>query len=143
MSANGKPYRLAVRAAILNREHHCLLVHRSRTCGNFAGCWEWPGGKVDPGEEFGSALVREAKEETSLDIQITGFIGATCFEMAAVHVVSICMSAQAIGGEIRLSQEHDQFAWVPLREFHTWQLPEHLRPLMLEYAQSERGSTGS
>jgi 8-oxo-dGTP diphosphatase len=134
MSAD-KPYRLAVKAVILDARKRCLVIRRSNACRNFVGCWEWPGGKVDPEEEFATAVIREVREETSLEVEITGFTGATCFEMPAVHVVLLCMAARIRDGEIRLSEEHDQFAWVPLAELERWRLPEQLRPLMLEYAQ--------
>jgi hypothetical protein len=51
--------------------------------------------------------------------------------------VLLCMTARVTGGEIRLSEEHDQSAWVPLLELAKWQLPEQVRPLMLGYAQRQ------
>ncbi len=135
-----KPYKLAVKAIILDQQNRCLLIRRSTACRSFVGKWEWPGGKLDDGEDFATALVREVHEETSLGIEITEFAGATGFEMPALHVVLLCMEARALGSAIRLSDEHDEFAWVPLTELSQWALADHVRPFMLEYANRKAAS---
>jgi len=130
-----KPFRQAVKAVIFDERGRCLLIRRSHQCRNFVGKWEWPGGKVDPGEDFAAAVVREAKEETSLEVEVTGLAGATQFEMPAVNVVLLCMETRLIAGKVRLSEEHDDFAWVPLSDLEKWDIVESAKPLMLEYAK--------
>lgn len=130
-----KPFKLAVKAVILDEMERCLLIRRSAANGHFIGKWEWPGGKADPGEDFSTAVVRETREETGLEVEITGLAGATSFEMATVHIVLLCLEVRRLGGEIRLSAEHDNFAWVLLAELGQWNLPEEHRPFMLDYAQ--------
>jgi 8-oxo-dGTP diphosphatase len=130
-----KPFRLAVKAVIFDEQGRCLLIRRSNQCRNFVGQWEWPGGKVDPGEDFADAVVREAKEESSLDVEITGLAGATQFEMPTVNVVLLCMETRLNAGKVRLSEEHDDFAWVPLSDLGKWDIVESAKPLMLEYAK--------
>lgn len=130
-----KPFKLAVKAVILDTEKRCLLIRRSSANRNYVGKWEWPGGKADPGEDFSAAVVRETREETALEVELTGFAGALSFEMQAAHIVLLCLEARRLGGEIRLSAEHDSFAWVPLADLNRWDLPEHHKPFMLEYAQ--------
>ena len=125
-----KPFRLAVKAVILDGQHRCLLVRRSAFNHNFVGCWEWPGGKVDDGEDFAAAVLRETREETSLEIEITGLAGATQFEMPKVNVVLLCMEARVTGGEVKLSEEHDDFAWVPLAELPQWNILETMKPVL-------------
>ena len=129
-----KPYRMAVKAVILDDQRRCLLVRRSAFNKNFVGCWEWPGGKVDQGENFETALLREAREETGLAVQITGLAGAMTFEMPAVHVVLLCMEASRVSGELRLSEEHDNLAWAPLGDLVSYNLTPATRDFMLEYA---------
>jgi len=125
---------LAVKAVIVDAEGRCLLVRRSFANARFAGCWEWPGGKVDPGEDFASAVVRETREETGLDVEITGLAGATAFEMPKVHVVLLCMEARITGGTLALSEEHDAAEWVPLANLVLCNLPAQHRDFMLAYA---------
>ena len=134
-----KPFSLAVKAIILDAGGRCLLVRRSIANLHFVGMWEWPGGKVDPGEDFASAVIRETREETSLEVEITGLAGATHFEMPKVNVVLLCMETRIVGGEIKLSDEHDQFMWVPLSELSRWPVPEQIAKFMLQYAKSKAG----
>ena len=136
-----KRFGLAVKAVIFDKEGRCLLIRRSNRCRNFVGAWEWPGGKVDPGEDFATAVVREVKEESSLDVEITALAGAMQFDMPAdeqtgrpaVSVVLLCMETRVIAGEVRLSEEHDDYAWVPLSEFMDRPLPNQVKDFMLDY----------
>jgi len=110
-----KPFALAVKAVILDTAGRCLLLRRSAANKNFVGKWEWPGGKVDPGEDFATAVLRETQEEAGLVIEITGLAGATTFDMPHVHVVVLCMEAHLTGGTLTLSHEHDAAEWVTLQ----------------------------
>ncbi len=130
-----KPFALAVKAVIYDTQGRCLLVKRSTANKNFVGCWEWPGGKVDPGEDFATALHREVMEEASLTIELTGFAGAVDFEMPAVQVVLLCLEARRLSGEVRLSHEHDDSAWVRPAEFARFQLLPRLTDFMAAYAR--------
>jgi 8-oxo-dGTP diphosphatase len=132
---NNKSFKLAVKAVIFDEQQRCLLLRRSRANKHFVGAWEWPGGKVDNGEAFADAVLRETREETSLEIEISGLAGATQFEMPAVNVVLLCMEARLTGGDLKLSEEHDEFAWVPLNELDRLALPEQIRGFMLDYAK--------
>ena len=130
-----KPFRLTVKAVILDDQQRCLLVRRSASNHSFVGCWEWPGGKVDDGEDFATALLREVSEETDLAVEITGLAGATMYEMPAIHMVLLCMEASRVSGELRLSEEHDNLAWVPFTEFHKYAFSPGVDVFMLDYAK--------
>ncbi len=135
-----KPYSLAVKAIVVNDAEECLLLRRSAANRSFVGCWEWPGGKVDSGEEFVTALLREVREETGLSVEVTGFYGATTFDIPEAHVVLLCMEARLSGGNVRVSEEHDACEWVALTEMGERDLPESLRPFMLSYAARKTGA---
>jgi 8-oxo-dGTP diphosphatase len=132
-----KPLGLAVKAVIVDDAGRSLLIRRSRANRNFVGQWEWPGGKSDPGEAFDVALKREVLEESGLQVEITGVAGALGYEMPAVHVVLLCLEARVFGGNLRLSEEHDEFAWVPFGEYPRMALVDNIRAFMLEYAARE------
>jgi 8-oxo-dGTP diphosphatase len=131
---SSKPFGLAVRAVVCDPSGRCLLLRRSAASEHYAGCWEWPGGKVDPGEDFALAVVRETREEIGLEVEIMGFAGATEFELPKVHVVFLCMEARIVGGTPLLSPEHDAFDWVPLSELGNRQLVGHVESFMTAYA---------
>jgi len=129
-----KPFSLSVRAVVFDSQNRCLLIRRSAHNHHFAGCWEWPGGKVDAGEDFAHAVRREMDEETKLAVEIVGLAGATQFEMSHAHVVVLCMEARVTGGEFGLSAEHDDSAWVALNELKRYNLLPVVGEFMLEYA---------
>lgn len=125
-----KPFKLAVKAVILDQEKRCLLIRRSPANRNFVGFWEWPGGKADPGEDFATALHREVREECGLELEFTGLAGASEFEMPAARIVLICLTARLTGGELRLSHEHDASDWVRLEELAQRQILEPMKPVL-------------
>ncbi|HMP75219.1 MAG TPA: NUDIX domain-containing protein [Kiritimatiellia bacterium] len=135
-----KPYGLAVKAVLTDEQGRCLLIRRSPHNRSFVGQWEWPGGKVDPGEDFAEAAVREAKEESGLDVELTGLLGATSFEVPKLHIVLVCFDARVTGGELRLSDEHDAAEWVPWSRVAEFPLAESVRDFMLEQARRRAGA---
>jgi len=56
---------LVVAVALIDRDNRVLLAQRA-TSGTFAGLWEFPGGKVKPGETPEAALMREMSEELGI-----------------------------------------------------------------------------
>ncbi len=126
-------FKLAVKAILLDSQSRCLLLRRSPANRSVVGQWEWPGGKVDPGEEFADAVVRETREECGLEVALTGVGGVTSFEMPVGQIVLLCMEVRRTGGEICLSHEHDDFAWVPLAQLPRYALTEPAREFMHDY----------
>ncbi len=54
--------------ALIKKNEKYLLFKRHSDSKFFPGLWDFPGGKIEPGEDVTEALVKESKEETSLDI---------------------------------------------------------------------------
>ena len=54
---------VAVAIALLSREGRWFLQRRDLAAGHLAGAWEFPGGKIEPGESPEAALMRELREE--------------------------------------------------------------------------------
>ena len=131
----GKPFKLAVKAIIEDSQGRCLLIRRSPQNRRYTGQWEWPGGKVDPGEDFADATCRETLEETGLEVELTGLAGSSQFEMEAIYVVVLFMEARIKGGTLKLSEEHDELAWVAWSELPAWNLTDNMRSFALEYLQ--------
>lgn len=89
---------------------------------------------MDAGEDYATAVLRESREETGLEIEITGLAGATQFEMPKANVVLLCMEARVAGGELKLSEEHDDFTWIPLNELSRLSLADQVKDFMFDYA---------
>ncbi|MDV4151452.1 NUDIX hydrolase [Clostridium sp. AL.422] len=72
--------------------------------------WEYPGGMVEPGETFQEALIREIKEESGVEVEITGFIGLC--KNVDKDIVNIDFSCKYIKGELTTSNESSEVKWV-------------------------------
>lgn len=128
-----KSFGLAVRAVIKDEQDRCLLIRRSSACRSAVGKWEWPGGKVDPGETFDAALIREVREETGLDVRLKGLVGAYDMDLEKVIAVVLCLEAVVSGGTVALSEEHDSFAWAPVQDMFKWDISIPLRGVAEAY----------
>lgn len=95
--------RVVVAAAILRGGR--VLAGRRR-CGPYTGQWEFPGGKVEPGEDEMSALVRECSEELGLAVSVGSRIGPDTPVDAGVLRLYACRA----DGEPVL-RVHDALAW--------------------------------
>jgi mutator protein MutT len=68
----GKDYiGIGVGVMLFNDKGELLLTKRGQGAKNERGCWEIPGGGVEFGETLAQAVIREAKEEIGVDIEIT------------------------------------------------------------------------
>jgi 8-oxo-dGTP diphosphatase len=85
--------------AIIERDGKILLIKRKNE--PFAGAWALPGGFIEYNESAEDAIIREAKEETNLDIAIKTHLGvySNPGRDPRGHVISICYIASATGEE--------------------------------------------
>lgn len=103
------------RAIVRDDLGRILLIQRSANVKWDPGLWELPGGKADYGETIADALVREAREETGLAIEVGRPVHVSHFTKEPFWVTTVTFVGQIVGdGEVRLSDEHDDFAWVDL-----------------------------
>jgi len=100
---------ISVVGAIIVRDGKLLAAQRGY--GDYAGWWEFPGGKVEPGEEPEAALVREIKEELDTEITIDRFFCVAEYDYPKFHLSMRCYLCTIIGKEVRLL-EHSGAEWV-------------------------------
>jgi 8-oxo-dGTP diphosphatase len=97
--------RLVVGAALVRRGR--VLAAR-RTDRGPTGGWEFPGGKVEPGESPEAALVRELWEELGVRARVTGWLDGEVV-IAPTHVLRVAL---AVTEDEPVPTEHDRLAWV-------------------------------
>ncbi|UKA52006.1 NUDIX domain-containing protein [Arthrobacter sp. FW305-123] len=97
-----------------------LLAARRTAPPQFAGMWEFPGGKVEAAETAEAALHRELAEELGVQVQLGAElesgnpVGWTLNERAAMRV----WFAEVTVGEPQPLEDHDELRWVPLTDDH-------------------------
>ncbi len=97
-------------AAVIKKNDFFLIANRSFE-DNSQGIWEFPGGKVEENETFTSALVREIKEELSLNIKVGNMIATIDLNKTDKNIYVHYYFAIIVSGQISLNV-HSEFKWV-------------------------------
>ncbi|MHB9035691.1 MAG: NUDIX hydrolase [Armatimonadota bacterium] len=129
-----KPFALSMKIIVKNAEGRCLLLKRSVDSKNNPGKWDFPGGKIDPGETFDQALLREVSEETGLSIRIDGLVGSTQSESPTNRIVYLILEGSVESGDVRLSPEHQDMLWVDPSELAKADICRQFASLAAAYA---------
>jgi 8-oxo-dGTP diphosphatase len=113
---------LVVAAAIVDDldSPRVLLAARRNTPAALAGRWEFPGGKVDPGETPLEALHREIQEELGVQIRLgPELVGPAdgVWLLTGRYVLRLWMAAITAGTPRPLA-EHDEVRWLPAGRWH-------------------------
>lgn len=104
---------LSVKVIIRDADGRVLLLRRAPSSRMNAGRWDFPGGKVDPGENIASAATREVLEETGCEVRITGVAGAGESRPPGRIIAYLFLHAECSAPpRITISAEHDAHAWV-------------------------------
>lgn len=103
-----------VTAAILI-ENGRVLIARRRPGASQAGMWEFPGGKVRPGESPAHCLKREIQEELGIQIVVGGFFGESVYAYEDKTVRLLAYRVRAEGGEMSRN-DHAELAWAAIAD---------------------------
>lgn len=99
-----------------------LLVARRRPGDHLGGCWEFPGGKLEPGETAVEALRRELREELGIDVAVGALFAEVAHDYPdrGVHLQFFC--CRLVAGEPR-TLGCDAIAWVTPMELSDFDFP--------------------
>lgn len=95
--------------AVIKEQNHIFVAQRG--FGEWKGYWEFPGGKVEAGEEKESALIREIKEELNTEIKIDSFVQTTEYDYKKFHLIMHSYICHVVSGELELL-EHEDAKWL-------------------------------
>ncbi|WDO08013.1 NUDIX domain-containing protein [Streptomyces murinus] len=123
-----KPNSLVVAASAVVTDHKGRILLQRRRDNSL---WALPGGGMDISDSLPGAAVREVKEETGYDVEITGLVGTYTDPR---HIIAysdgevrrqfnVCFTARIIGGHLRISDESTEIRFVDPEEINT--LPMH------------------
>lgn len=131
-----KPFALSAKVLVRDEAGRCLLLKRSMGSKNNAGKWDLPGGKVDSGETLHEALLREVAEEAGLEVCLERVVGAAESDLPERKVAYLILEARVVSGQVRLSEEHSEFAWVDRAALPSQDVCPQFRPFMQSYSRS-------
>ena len=125
-----KSYGLTVRGIIKNDSGEILIVKRHPKSRTDPEMWELPGGKVEKGEHFADALVREIKEETNLDVNVGDFCEAVQNDYSHKRTVQLMMYLDDVEGSVAISEEHTEYMWASIEKIESLELSSSLKKLL-------------
>ncbi|MFF2374167.1 NUDIX domain-containing protein [Streptomyces xiamenensis] len=126
-------------SAVVTNEHGDILLQRRRD----SGLWALPGGGMEMTESLPGAAIREVKEETGLDIEITGLVGTYTDPR---HIIAytdgevrrqfnICFTARVIGGHLAISEESTELGFFSSNEIESLSMHQTQRVRIQHYCE--------
>ena len=100
---------IEVVAAIIIKDGEVFATQRGY--GEWQGWWEFPGGKIEPGETPQEALVREIREELDADISVGALLETVEWDYPTFHLPMHCYLCTLLSASLNLN-EHQAAAWL-------------------------------
>lgn len=102
----------------MNDKGEKIIFATERGYGEFKGGWEFPGGKIEPGETPQQALCREIMEELDTKIQVGDLIDTIEYDYPAFHLSMDCFWCEVLSGNLVL-KEHEAARWLTSDELYS------------------------
>ncbi|WP_294261003.1 (deoxy)nucleoside triphosphate pyrophosphohydrolase [uncultured Sphingomonas sp.] len=124
------PMLLVVAAALVDTDGR-VLVQRRPAGTSMAGLWEFPGGKVEPGETPEAALIRELAEELGIDVEAACLAPAVFASepLGGRHLLLLLYACRKWRG-LAEARHASELRWVRPVELHRLEMPPADRPLI-------------
>ena len=123
---------IEVVAAIIHDDEGRIFATQ-RGYGEFKDWWEFPGGKMEPGETPEEALVREIREELSTEINVDELFYTVEYDYPAFHLILHCYLCSLLTDALHLN-EHEAARWLTKDELDSvdwlpadWEVIEALK----------------
>ncbi len=95
----------------LNENGETIIFATQRGYGEFKGGWEFPGGKIEPGETPEEALRREIMEELDTEIRVGELVDTIEYDYPTFHLSMDCFWCEILNGNLVL-KEHEDARWL-------------------------------
>ena len=129
-----------VAAAIIkkiNEQGEPVIFATQRGYGKYKNWWEFPGGKIEPGETPEAALIREIREELDTTIAVDQLLLTVEYDYPEFHLSMDCFWCHIVEGKLILL-EHKASKWLPLKDLRqvNW-LPADI--MVIEAIEQQQG----
>ena len=102
----------------VNDKNEPVIFATQRGYGEYKDGWEFPGGKIEPGETQQEALIREIKEELKITINVGDLIDTIEYDYPEFHLSMDCFLCEISDGKPVLT-EHEAARWLTKEELST------------------------
>lgn len=126
---------LQVTCALILKDGKVLATRRGPN-KDLPGKWEFPGGKLEPGERERDGIVREIQEELALHIEPIVRLAPNSHRYPNVTIRLIPFLALYVSGEIKL-QDHDEYRWCTAQELDRLMWAPADEPILDEFLSME------
>ncbi|WP_454780843.1 8-oxo-dGTP diphosphatase MutT [Legionella sp. WA2022007384] len=116
--------KIEVAVAVIVDEQQRILITQRPFHVPHGGCWEFPGGKLEPDEPSGAALIREIKEEIGLDVLHYKLLGEINHKYSDKEVKLIIFLVNQFAGAPSCQEGQLAMKWVYQHELNPKQFPE-------------------
>lgn len=111
---------LTVTAAIIKNVEGKILICQRADDSSMGGLWEFPGGKLEPSETLEECIVRECREELSIDLSVTDTFAQTKYQYPDKLINFTFFNAVINGGTIKMNV-HKDIKWVSVSEIKSYE----------------------
>jgi len=120
---------------IIQKENKFLLLKRNLNDVDSPGEWEFPGGFIEFGEDPKEGIIREVKEETSLNVEIISIYKILSKEYEKpgkkIHLIRIIYLLKTFDKKVKLNErEHEDYKWLKKEEIKNLNISDYLKNLI-------------
>lgn len=109
--------------AVINNHQGQVLIDRRKASGEMGGLWEFPGGKIEPGETIEECIQREVKEELDIEIIVGDRLTTITHTYETFMVTLYVHDCQHLNGQPQ-AIECTEVRWVEPSQMHQYQFPQ-------------------
>jgi 8-oxo-dGTP diphosphatase len=125
--------------AVIWNQSGQISIAKRKIGGSMGGLWEFPGGKIEPGETVAECIIREIREELGIEIAVGAHLISIEHTYPTFELIAIAHHCQHISG-IPQPIESDEIRWVNVSDLNNYQFPVANAAIIQALQLAKRGS---
>lgn len=128
----GKFFFVVPQKAVIKKGDKYLILKRSPNAQTYPNHWDFPGGRLEHGENPGKGLEREVFEETGLKTKACRPVFSYSEMLIGHYDYFVVWKSELLSGAVKLSDEHTDFKWASGAEILKLEIENYLREFLLK-----------